>query len=380
MLPDNMNAALLFTLLVTILKSSDSEHEQLFIYESLREGIVHMPDAFPVVYDILVPKMALVMQNSQNQQIIDACLAIMQSMFKPDMQNSKKRLNKDYVHAKLGFQGLIDSDTFSVPHSLARACRPIHTTNSTTSVALTFLLLTLADSSDSETGDQDGHADQGRLPGPGDHHWGLSLPPPPNPCVLFHVSFIYLGLPGVPLPTRAAAAGGVWLALAFIKLLNSSPGATSDQEQQERLSFSSLGAGVRRWGQGAPCREAGCGFFPELWCCGRPPPAARSPSVRNEEVVSFGRHYHWTGWGGWHVTCNTTHWCERSMLSSPCFVSQALFNRISSACNPPPLSSGIDDTHERAGGTLSWLSQGEALPTASSAVGCASADTAAGKV
>lgn len=117
MLPDNVNAALLFTLLVTILKSSDSEHEQLFIYESLREGIVHMPDAFPVVYDILVPKMALVMQNSQNQQIIDACLAIMQSMFKPDMQNSKKRLNKDYVHAKLGFQGLIDSDTFSVPHS-----------------------------------------------------------------------------------------------------------------------------------------------------------------------------------------------------------------------------------------------------------------------
>lgn len=115
MLPDNVNAALLFTLLVTILKSSDSEHEQLFIYESLREGIVHMPDAFPVVYDILVPKMALVMQNSQNQQIIDACLAIMQSMFKPDMQNSKKRLNKDYVHAKLGFQGLIDSDTFSKP-------------------------------------------------------------------------------------------------------------------------------------------------------------------------------------------------------------------------------------------------------------------------
>jgi hypothetical protein len=114
MLPDNMNAALLFTLLVTILKSSDSEHEQLFIYESLREGIIHMPDAFPVVYDILVPKMALVMQNSQNQQIIEACLDIMKSMFKPDMQNSKKRLNKDYINSKLGFQGLIDSDVFSV--------------------------------------------------------------------------------------------------------------------------------------------------------------------------------------------------------------------------------------------------------------------------
>jgi len=68
MLPDTMNAALLFTLLVTILKSSDSEHEQLFIYESLKEGIVTMPEAFPVVYDILIPKMVLLIQNKQNQQ------------------------------------------------------------------------------------------------------------------------------------------------------------------------------------------------------------------------------------------------------------------------------------------------------------------------
>lgn len=44
MLPDITNATLLFALLVTILKSSDSEHEQLFIYESLREGVLTQPD------------------------------------------------------------------------------------------------------------------------------------------------------------------------------------------------------------------------------------------------------------------------------------------------------------------------------------------------
>jgi hypothetical protein len=117
MLPDTMNAALLFTLLVTILKSSDSEHEQLFIYESLKEGILTMPEAFPVVYDVLIPKMLLVIQNSQNQQIIDACLSIMKSMFSSDMQSTtaKKRLTKDYLQQKIGFQGLIDSDSFSKP-------------------------------------------------------------------------------------------------------------------------------------------------------------------------------------------------------------------------------------------------------------------------
>jgi len=114
MLPDTMNAALLFTLLVSILKSSDSEHEQLFVYESLREGILIMPEAFPVVYDILLPKMGLVLQNSQNQQIIEACLDIMKSMSSPQMQNSKKRLTKDYLH-KVGFHGLLDSDTFVKP-------------------------------------------------------------------------------------------------------------------------------------------------------------------------------------------------------------------------------------------------------------------------
>ncbi|KAL6048749.1 Neurofibromin 1 [Balamuthia mandrillaris] len=118
MLPDTMNAALLFTLLVTILKSSDSEHEQLFIYESLKEGVLTMPEAFPVVYDILLPKMAQVIQNSQNEQIIDACLSIMKSIFSSGMEStvSKKRLpSKDYLAQKVGFHGLVDADSFTKP-------------------------------------------------------------------------------------------------------------------------------------------------------------------------------------------------------------------------------------------------------------------------
>eukprot|EP01087_Luapelamoeba_hula_P001442 TRINITY_DN1115_c0_g1_i1.p1 TRINITY_DN1115_c0_g1~~TRINITY_DN1115_c0_g1_i1.p1 ORF type:complete len:2561 (-),score=353.59 TRINITY_DN1115_c0_g1_i1:117-7799(-) len=117
MLPDTLNAALLFTLLVTILKSSDSEHEQQFIYEALKEGVLIMPEAFPVIYDVLIPKMSYVIQNSQNPQIIEACLSIMKSMFSPNMEvmTSKKRMNKDYLASKAAFQGLLDADTFHKP-------------------------------------------------------------------------------------------------------------------------------------------------------------------------------------------------------------------------------------------------------------------------
>jgi hypothetical protein len=65
LLPDVKHAALLFTLLVTILESNhsvcslilmtiftdtDKEHEQLFIYNALKEGSKFMPEAFGVVY------------------------------------------------------------------------------------------------------------------------------------------------------------------------------------------------------------------------------------------------------------------------------------------------------------------------------------------
>jgi hypothetical protein len=34
------------------LLDTDREHEQLFIYETLREGISYMPSAFPVTYPL----------------------------------------------------------------------------------------------------------------------------------------------------------------------------------------------------------------------------------------------------------------------------------------------------------------------------------------
>jgi len=120
MLPDTMNAALLFTLLVTLLKSSDVEHEQLFIYQSLREGVLTMPEAFPVVYGDLIPKMKAAIRNSQNQEIINACLSIMKSIFSFAMTSAaQKKLDKDYLKNQMRFQGLVEAGSFqkSVSHT-----------------------------------------------------------------------------------------------------------------------------------------------------------------------------------------------------------------------------------------------------------------------
>lgn len=86
------------------------------------DAVCYVTQAFPVVYDLLVPKMSQVLQNSQNQQIIDACLAIMKSIFSPEMQNSKNRLTKDYLHSKVGFQGIFDSDSFQVRETAPASC------------------------------------------------------------------------------------------------------------------------------------------------------------------------------------------------------------------------------------------------------------------
>jgi len=120
MLPDTQYAALLFTFLVTILQNSDLEHEQLFIYESLKEGITVMPEAFPVIYDILIPKMAGAIGNSQNKQIIDAVLSIVKTMFSYLMEASAgigtKKLSKAYLK-EIGFQGLTSTDLFNTSQS-----------------------------------------------------------------------------------------------------------------------------------------------------------------------------------------------------------------------------------------------------------------------
>lgn len=52
-MPDVKSGALLFTFLITILQSTEKEHEQEFIYDALKEGVLFMPEAFCVMYVLL---------------------------------------------------------------------------------------------------------------------------------------------------------------------------------------------------------------------------------------------------------------------------------------------------------------------------------------
>ena len=47
----------------TILKSSESEHEQLYIYRTLNEGAHFMPECFPVTFDVLMPKLEQILRR-----------------------------------------------------------------------------------------------------------------------------------------------------------------------------------------------------------------------------------------------------------------------------------------------------------------------------
>ena len=50
MIPDFEREVLLFTFLITILKNSEHEHEQIFIYRIFLEGSSFAIDAFPIVF------------------------------------------------------------------------------------------------------------------------------------------------------------------------------------------------------------------------------------------------------------------------------------------------------------------------------------------
>ena len=111
MIPDSTNAALLFSFLTTMLKTSEFEHERLFIYKCLKEGVIMVPEALPVVYDTLVNHMSHAVQTTQSRLILEEVLAIMKSMFAWDRPMTKDRLDSLYLH-KVGFQGLSEADTF----------------------------------------------------------------------------------------------------------------------------------------------------------------------------------------------------------------------------------------------------------------------------
>ena len=114
MVPDKIRASLLFTYLVTILKSSESEHEQLYIYKALEEGAHFMPDCLPVTFDVLMKKMEQILVASQNDQMLTAVLAIMNCVYTYGLESSSPvaTLNKQYMES-IGFASLGSADQFN---------------------------------------------------------------------------------------------------------------------------------------------------------------------------------------------------------------------------------------------------------------------------
>ena len=113
MVPDKTRGALLFAYLSTILKSSESEHEQLYIYRALNEGAQFMPDCFPVTFDVLMPKVDQVITTSQNEEMLTIAMAIMNSVYAHGLESTSpvNNLNKAYLES-IGFAALPNSDQF----------------------------------------------------------------------------------------------------------------------------------------------------------------------------------------------------------------------------------------------------------------------------
>jgi len=118
---DAKHGALLFTLLVTMLKNTDKEHEQQFIYDALKEGIKFMPQAFSVIESILFPIMSDVLQKSQNLALIEAIHSILQSSFHYHQQQTPeiKTLNRSFLN-EIGFHRLPECASFVIDQEVKR--------------------------------------------------------------------------------------------------------------------------------------------------------------------------------------------------------------------------------------------------------------------
>jgi hypothetical protein len=112
MVPETMHAALFFAFLTAMLNTSDSEYEQLFIYECIKEGVKKVPEAFGVVYNTLVTRLGYAIHTSQNKQILKVVLKIMESTFTWNPPKQSDLYNESYLQ-KIGFQGLNEIGYFS---------------------------------------------------------------------------------------------------------------------------------------------------------------------------------------------------------------------------------------------------------------------------
>lgn len=114
MIPDLTHAALLSAFLSTILKSSEFEHEQLFIYKSLEEGVNFMPEAIPVTFDVLIPKMQQALINSRNSELQTCVLNITSAIFNFGLESTAptSKFSKQHLQT-IGFSGLPEADHFN---------------------------------------------------------------------------------------------------------------------------------------------------------------------------------------------------------------------------------------------------------------------------
>ena len=105
MIPDAKHGALLLSFLGAMLEMVESEFEQLFIYECLREGVKNVPEAVPVVRDGLVGRLNRTLQTSQNPKVLKVVLKIMESMF-TWVTEHREQLEDGFLK-EVGFEGLV---------------------------------------------------------------------------------------------------------------------------------------------------------------------------------------------------------------------------------------------------------------------------------
>ena len=97
----------------TILKSSESEHEQLYIYRTLNEGAHFMPECFPVTFDVLMPKLEQILTASQNEEMLSISMDLINSVYTFGLESTSPvvSLTKEHM-GTIGFSTLSNSDQF----------------------------------------------------------------------------------------------------------------------------------------------------------------------------------------------------------------------------------------------------------------------------
>jgi hypothetical protein len=117
LVPNVNHAALLFALLALLLIDNDKEHECLFIYDALIEGSKYMPQALPVTYDWLLPKMEQIIPTTHNAQLMERIVALNRVIFSEEMAKipaSQKITKRSLKQPPFNYGGLSECIAFGV--------------------------------------------------------------------------------------------------------------------------------------------------------------------------------------------------------------------------------------------------------------------------